>query len=49
MVLAILVIEQVGEDGRSARIVELEGEIVAALVGALQPGRLRFRLALTGG
>ena len=37
--LAVLVIEQVGEDRRvEGRIVELEREIVAALVGALRPG-----------
>src|SRR5438552_3028855 len=37
--LAILVLEEVGVDGRrEARIVELEREVVAALVGALRPG-----------
>src|SRR5271166_3210048 len=37
--LAVLVVEQVGEDrGGEARIVELEAQIVAALVGALGPG-----------
>src|SRR5579871_3008598 len=37
--LAVLVVEQVGEDRvREARIVELEREVVAALVGALRPG-----------
>src|SRR5215211_4152108 len=37
--LAIRVIEQVGEDGRrEARIVELEREVVPALVRLLRPG-----------
>src|SRR5437016_5329149 len=37
--LAILVLEEVGVDGRrEARIVEFEREVVAALVGALRPG-----------
>jgi len=37
--LALFVVEQVGEDrGGEARIVELEAQIVAALVGALGPG-----------
>jgi hypothetical protein len=37
--LAALVVEQVGENrGVEARIVELEAEIVASLVGALGPG-----------
>ena len=37
--LAVLVGEEVGEDRRvEARIVELEAQIVAALVGALRPG-----------
>src|SRR4029450_13651447 len=37
--LAIRIIEQVGEDGRvEARIVELEGEVVPALVRLLRPG-----------
>ena len=36
---AVLVVEEVGEDrGGEARIVELEAQIVAALVGALRPG-----------
>ena len=37
--LAIRIIEQVGEDGRGeARIIELEGEIVPALLRLLRPG-----------
>ena len=37
--LAIWIIEQVGVDGRTeARVVELEGEIVAALLRLLRPG-----------
>src|SRR5919107_1219211 len=37
--LAIRIIEQVGEDGRrEARIVELEGKVVPALVRLLRPG-----------
>jgi hypothetical protein len=37
--LAVLVVEEVGEDrGREARVVELEAQIFAALVGALGPG-----------
>src|SRR6516165_7892153 len=37
--LAVLVLEEVGVDGRrEARIVELEREVVAAFVGALRPG-----------
>jgi hypothetical protein len=37
--LTIRIIEQVGEDGRGeARVVELEGEIVAALLRLLRPG-----------
>ncbi len=38
--LAVLVIEEIGEDrGVEARIVELEAQIVAPLVGAPGPGR----------
>jgi hypothetical protein len=41
--LAVLVVEEVGEDrSGEARIVELEAEIVAALVGALGPGGADF-------
>jgi hypothetical protein len=37
--LALFVVEEVGEDrGGEARIVELEAQIVAALIGALGPG-----------
>ena len=37
--LAVLVVEEVGVDrGGEARIVQLEAQIVAALVGALGPG-----------
>src|SRR5580704_5284458 len=37
--LAVFVVEEVGEDrGGEARIVELQTQIVAALVGALGPG-----------
>lgn len=37
--LTVLVVEEVGEDrSGEARIVELETQIVAALVGALGPG-----------
>jgi hypothetical protein len=37
--LAVLIVEEVGEDrGGEARIVELEAQIVSALVGALGPG-----------
>jgi hypothetical protein len=36
---AVLVVEEIGENwGVEARIVELEAEIVASLVGALGPG-----------
>lgn len=41
--LAFLVVEEVGEDrGGEARIVELEAQVVAALVGALGPGGADF-------
>ena len=41
--LGILVVEEVGEDrGGEARIVELEAQIVAALVGAFGPGGADF-------
>jgi hypothetical protein len=41
--LALLVVEEVGEDrGGEARIVELEAQIIAALVGALGPGGADF-------
>lgn len=44
--LAAFVVEEVGVDGSGeARIVELEAEIVAALVRALGPGRADLRLA----
>ena len=37
--LAVLVVEEVGVDrGGEARIVELEAQVIAALVGALGPG-----------
>ena len=43
--LAVLVIEEVGEDrGVEARIVELEAQIVAPLVGAPGPGRSDLNL-----
>jgi len=39
VVLAVLVLEEVGVDGGvEARVVELEAQIVPALVGALAPG-----------
>jgi hypothetical protein len=40
MVFAILVIGQIGEDGRvEARIAELEGQVGPALVRLLRPSR----------
>src|SRR5258708_33751015 len=44
--LAAFVIEQVGVDRRGeARIVELDREVIAALVGALRPGGADLRAA----
>jgi hypothetical protein len=38
MVLSILIVEQIGEDGRrAARVVELEREVGPALVQLLRP------------
>jgi len=43
--VAFLVVEEVGVDrGVEARIVQLEAQIVAALVGALGPGGADFNL-----